>query len=167
MRSGLFAVYFGGLLACAVFCPHAAHAEGATPLAIWPFDSYSAGPGRSADESKLLEELLPELAAGELGGNVRFRVVDRRQLSEVLKEQKLGASQLAEESGRLRLGRLVGASWMLFGSFMKVGPMWQIDLRIVDTASSRIVAAGSATGSGEDYPGAVRSAVSHLVRGLP
>ena len=155
------------MVACAIILSHAAHAEGAKPLAVWPFDSFSEGTGRSVAEAQLLEELLPDLVAGELGGDHRVRVVERRQLSAVLGEQKLGASQLAEESSRLRLGRLVGATWMLFGSFMKVGPMWQIDLRIVDTASSRIVATGAASGSGDDYPGAVRSAVAQMLRGLP
>lgn len=45
----------------------------------------------------------------------RFNVVDRQHLQSVLKEQRLGASGLVDEETAPELGRLVGASVLIFG----------------------------------------------------
>lgn len=137
------------------------------PVAVWAFDSFVASGNRSATEAQLLDEVLPELASAALGSIGKIRLVERRQLSDLLKEQKLGTSDLADESSRLRLGRLVGARFMLFGSFLKIGPMWQIDLRMVDSESSQIVTTGSASGSNDDFAGGINAAVTQLARRLP
>ena len=146
---------------------HGATADEPMRVAVWPFDSYVSAKDRSAEEAHLLEELLPELASGELLALGKIQLLERRQLGDILKEQKLGASDLADESTRLRLGRLLGARWMLFGHYIKFGAMWQIDLRVVNAETSQIIATGSVTGTHEDYLSAVRAAVGQIARRMP
>jgi tetratricopeptide (TPR) repeat protein len=59
----------------------------------------------------------------------------------VLAEQKLGASELADVDARLRLGRILGASRMVFGGYFALGEEVQVTMRVVDTATSRVVLA--------------------------
>lgn len=113
-------------------------------LAIWPLDSFSAGAGMSSEDLQVIQEIVPDMLTSTLSSNGSVRLVERQKLLEVLNEQKLGASDLADESTRLRLGRILGARYMLFGSYLKLGPSWQIDIRLVDTESSQILASASA-----------------------
>jgi len=108
-------------------------------LAIWPIDSFAYGGGINSEELQVVQEIVPDLLSSGLAASSRVRLVERRKLLEVLNEQKLGASELADESTRLRLGRILGARYMLFGSYLKLGPSWQIDLRLVDSESGHIL----------------------------
>jgi len=108
-------------------------------LAIWPIDSFSYGGGINSEDLQVVQEIVPDLLTSALAASNRVRLVERRKLLEVLNEQKLGTSDLADESTRLRLGRILGARYMLFGSYLKFGPSWQIDLRLVDSESGQIL----------------------------
>jgi hypothetical protein len=57
----------------------------------------------------------------------------------LLAEQRLTAGALADEDSRLRLGKIVGAQRMVFGGFFVLGDEVQVHVRVVDTASSRVV----------------------------
>ncbi len=67
--------------------------------------------GRPAGHAKdLTEEINRKLVQSD-----RFDVVDRSHLKTVLKEQSLGASGLVDENTASELGRLLGASVLVFG----------------------------------------------------
>lgn len=145
----------------------AAVAEEATAISVWPFDSNVIGREIQADERLLLQEIFPDLLGSELSVSTRFRVVERQRLGDVLKEQKLGSSELADDATRLRLGRLIGARWMVFGSYFRIGDTWQIDARIVDVESSQIVATASESGQHADYAAVARRIVAQFLKALP
>ncbi len=67
--------------------------------------------GRPSGHAKDLAEQITQ----KLVESGRFDVVDRRHLKAVLKEQSLGASGLVDESTASELGRLLGASVLIFG----------------------------------------------------
>ena len=138
-----------------------------TAITVWPFDSLVHGKESNSGERLLLQELLPDLLGAELSTSPRLRLVERQRLGDVLAEQKLGASELADDATRLRLGRLVGARWMVFGSHLRIGDAWQIDARIVDVESSRIVATSSESGQGAGYALVVGRLAARLLKSLP
>jgi curli biogenesis system outer membrane secretion channel CsgG len=125
-------------------------ADSAAPLpalVVWDFDDQTvpALSGLPAGHADWLQRSLSESLVGALLQMPGQRVVDRLRLRAVLAEQKLGAGELADEATRLRLGRIVGAQRMVFGGFFVVGGMVQINLRVVETATSRVLFADEST----------------------
>ena len=66
-------------------------------------------------------------------------VVERQRLKDLLAEQKLTAGALADEDTRLRLGKIIGAQRMVFGGFFVLGDAVQVHVRVIDTATSRVL----------------------------
>lgn len=116
-------------------------------VVVWDFEdrtvaALSAVPRGQAD---WLRRSLAESLVSTLLRTPGQAVVDRLRLREVLAEQNLGSAALTDDDARLRLGRIVGAERMVFGSFFVVGDAVQVNLRLVDTASSRVLFADEAT----------------------
>lgn len=129
-------------------------------LAIWPLDSFAMGGTLAEGDVQIVRDIIPDMLTSALAANGQVELVEREKLLEILNEQKLGASDLADEETRLRLGRMLGARYMLFGNYLKLGPLWQLDMRLVDSESSRIMA----TASVNQEQGELLNAVEQLVR---
>ncbi len=116
-------------------------------VVVWDFEDRSVAalsalpPGRTDWLRRSLSESLVTALLRTPGQSV----VDRVRLHELLAEQRLGSGALADEAARLRLGRIVGAGRMVFGSFFVVGDAVQVNLRVVETATSRVLYADEAT----------------------
>lgn len=135
-------------------------------LAIWPLDGFSMGGGLSSEDIQIVQEIVPDMLTTTLSSNSRVRLVERQKLMEVLNEQRLGTTELADDATRLRLGRILGARYMLFGTYLKLGPTWQIDVRLVDTESSRILATSSANQDSGDLLAAAQQLGASLLPSL-
>ena len=125
-------------------------ADAAAPLpavVVWDFDNQTvpALSGVPAGAGDWLQRNLSESLVGALLQSPGQRVVDRLQLRAVLAEQQLGGGDLADEAARLRLGRIVGGQRMVFGGFFIVGGEVQVNVRVVDAASSRVLFSDEAT----------------------
>jgi curli biogenesis system outer membrane secretion channel CsgG len=83
-----------------------------------------------------------ELLAAEVGGALQRRgeytIVERTRLLRVLEELHLGSSELADDETRLRVGRLLGARYMVFGGYQIVGNVLRLDLRLVEVETGKI-----------------------------
>jgi len=110
-----------------------------------------------------LENLSPDIATrtdlgGLLGGEIiqsiqqtgDIRVVEREKLVMILEELRLGTSSLADESTRLKVGRLLGAREMIFGGYMVVGSTMRIDLRRVEVETGRVLKTAKQTAAAGD-----------------
>ena len=121
----------------------AAWAQTALPaVVVWDFDNQSPLPGAG----EFLRRALPENLTAQLLRVPGLPVVERQRLRDVLAEQKLAASELADADARLRLGRIVGAARMVFGGFFVLGDQVQVHVRVVETASSRVLVSDEFTG---------------------
>lgn len=116
-------------------------------VVVWDFDdqTVAALAAVPAGQTAWLRRALSEALVSALLAVPGQPVVDRQRLREVLAEQKLGADALADEAGRLRLGRIVGAGRMVFGGFFVVGDAVQVNLRIVETGTGRVLWSDEAT----------------------
>jgi TolB-like protein len=114
---------------------------GAPGVVVWDFENLTPGagmPGPGPGSAYLARSLSENLTAALLGFP-GLRVVERQRLKDVLAEQKLSAGDLADEDSRLRLGRIIGAGRMVFGSFFALGDLVQVSVRVVDSATSRVL----------------------------
>jgi TolB-like protein len=117
-------------------------AQATTPaVVVWDFDDQTPA-GLSAlgrDRLDYLRRALGEQITAALIGQAGIAVVERQRLRDVLAEQKLAGGELADADARLRLGRIAGAARMVFGGFFAVADDVQVNVRVVETATSRVV----------------------------
>ena len=86
--------------------------------------------------------------AGKFDG---YDIVEREELAKVLKELDLSNSKNFNASSAAKIGKLLGAEQLVFGSFMVLFDKFRIDAKIVDVETGRIVRAQSAKGDPQNF----------------
>ncbi|PID40241.1 MAG: hypothetical protein CR984_04230 [Proteobacteria bacterium] len=129
---GAILLLIGILTGCATPPEHVPDAP--QTLAVWKIEDAGIPGASLADTSELLTARVLETA----GTIDNYELVERERLLTVLEELNLGSSQLANPATGLRIGRLVGARLMLFGSYQVVATQMRIDLRLVEVETSRV-----------------------------
>jgi len=122
-------------------CASAPVNESATSVAVW--DPEDLSPGAAAEQG------IGEVLALRIVETARVRglpVVERQKLLLAVEELRLGSSVLADESTRLRLGKITGARRMVFGGYLSVGDRVRMDLRLVDVETGKVLRTASRTG---------------------
>ena len=131
-------VIFGMIALMACFfhgCASAPEHEGVRAVAVWDLENLSPGSSTSPDLGQVLSGEI--IQAIKQSGDIQ--VVEREKLVAVMEELKLGSSDLADDSARLRVGRMIGAREMVFGGYMVVGNAMRLDLRRVDVETGKVV----------------------------
>lgn len=116
---------------------------GERPPRIWilPFDNPKA-----EVSLKYLEEALPALLSVAISQSDQHAVVDRRHLNQVLAEQSLTLEGLTAQDARQEVGKLLGATVVITGSFVMQGQDLLIAVQASDVETARITAAAEARG---------------------
>jgi TolB-like protein len=114
-------------------------------VVVWDFDNRTAPALTTLPHLDFLKRTLSETMLSALFDVPDIKVLDRTQMREILSEQKLGSGELADVDAKLRLGRMIGAQRMVFGSFMAIGDQIQVNLRAVDSATSQVIYADEYT----------------------
>jgi TolB-like protein len=94
---------------------------------------------------------LAEMLITDLAGVSSLQVVERLRLNEVLGELELQQSSFIDPSTAVEVGKGLGASYVLVGSFATVAPQMRIDARIVEVATQEVVEAAAVTGPSEEF----------------
>ena len=115
-------------------------------VAVWDLENLSPIEPNPADLGELLSAQVID-TLGESGG---FKVVERQRLLLVLEELNIGSSDIADASTRLRVGKIVGAKFMVFGSYFLMDDTMRLDLRMVEVETGKILKAAERTVSGND-----------------
>ena len=102
------------------------------------------GIGISKDETNLLTNRL----RNELVKTKVFRVVERQEMSKILKEQKFQASGCTSTECAVEIGQLLGVERIVMGSIGKIGNIFTVSSRIVDVESAELTSV-----SDYDYEG--------------
>ena len=106
-------------------------------VAVWDLDSYNQ-PGTVGSD---LGELLAAKIIETLEDSGAYKVVERERLLIVLEELNLGDSPVVDESTRLKIGKIIGARCMVFGSYFVVADTMRLDLRLVEVETGSILKA--------------------------
>lgn len=122
-----------------VAAPVQAQATAPTAVVVWDFDNQTPGALQLAASSDFLKRSLSENLTVSLLQVAGLPVLERQRLKDLLAEQKVSATELADEDARVRLGRIVGAGRMVFGGYFVLGDEVQVHVRVVDTATSRVL----------------------------
>lgn len=144
-RPILWALLGAFLATLAAMAPADVSRNAPLTVVIWNFEDHTVASATSVRHVEFLLHTLPDAVLETLLAVPTLQVVDRLRLQDVLAEQKLGSSALSDEATRLKLGRILGAQYMVFGGFMAVGDEVQVNLRVVDSSTSEVLFADQFT----------------------
>ena len=69
----------------------------------------------------------------------------------MLKEQKLTLAGMTDPQTAIRVGKLLGAERLIYGSFVELGKSLRVDLRLVDTQTTVVLRAEAASGATDRF----------------
>ncbi len=126
-------------------------------IAILDFENNSLA---KKQEMAPLTAGLADMLITEFSKLSQFKVVERRQLKQMLEEIKLGQSGMVDQAGAQQAGRMLGARNLVLGSFMHMfdGKI-RIDVRIVEVETGLTIKAEEVTGK----PKALHKLITKLV----
>jgi len=122
---------------------------GARPTVAVLYFDYS---GRD-QELDPLRKGLAQMLISDLSAADAVRVVERERLEAVLAEQKLASSGKIDAKTAARVGKLLGARFLVLGSYFDVMKSMRVDARLVDVESGQIVQSIGADGKADDFLG--------------
>ncbi len=156
----LFATLVAMLAASAVRLP-AQHPESWPLVGALPFANSVVG-----DERVALAPLvsgIPELILIELSRNPAIRTVEPQRLRRALSSQKLDAQARVDDETASRVGRILGAQWVIRGGFTGDGHgTIRINAYMVDVATAQVEHTASAEGKQANLAALIGQLSEHL-----
>jgi TolB-like protein len=131
-----------GWLALAAWWMLASPAWAADTVAVLYFTHSEMNPELSGLKVGLAQMLITDLT-----GTAGLEVVERERLQAILDELKLGHDGIADPSSAARVGKLLGARFMVLGGYFQLGETLRVDARVVEVETSRIVGSHGVNGS--------------------
>jgi|TARA_B100000315_G_C14557629_1_gene578960 TolB-like protein len=130
-------------------------------IAILYFDNSSGNSQLDALKKGLADMLISDLSNLQM-----LRVVEREKLEEVMAELKLSSGREFDAGTRQKLGKLLGAETILFGSYFEMIGKFRIDARIVKTETGEILKSEGVNGVTADFMTLEKQLVWKIARGL-
>lgn len=134
-------------------------------IAVLPINN-GGSYGQDAENFEALEVGLQQMLTTEFAANAALRVVDRRELRRLMEEQDLGASGRVDPATAARIGKLVGARYMVKGSFIDFYGDFRLDLEVVNVETSEIVRTQQVRKKRDELFAIVVEGAQSLTRGL-
>jgi len=108
-------------------------------IAIMPFDNYSAG--EYQEKLGLISKGLADFFAYDFSKISAFKVVERDKIEFVLKEIELQQSGAVDRATAVKVGKILGAQYMVFGSITQLdSKQTRMVVRVVSVETSEIIA---------------------------
>lgn len=118
-------------------------------IAVLPFEN-GGSYGQDKENFEALQKGIPGMLISELAQNPAARVVDRDGIESMLGEQNLARDGRVDAATAARIGKLVGARYMIMGSFVDLYGRFRMDARIVNVETSEIIKVVKSDGKRED-----------------
>jgi TolB-like protein len=128
------------LMMLAVAVPALAQRAGDTRpgLAVFPFHN-GGSYGQDKENFDALEVGIAGMLISELSANPAARIVDRETLQRLIDEQNLGAQGRVTPETAAKIGKLVGARYVVVGNFIDFYGDFRVDVRLVSVETSEII----------------------------
>jgi TolB-like protein len=107
-------------------------------IAVLPFDN-SGSYGQDKENFDALQKGIAGMLISELAANPAARVVEREEIEKLLAEQSLGASGKVTPETAAKIGKLVGARYVIAGTFIDFYGDFRLDARLVNVETSEII----------------------------
>lgn len=126
------------ILATAMVVPHLFGQDVRPGIAVLAFEDGGSF-GQDQEDFAALERGIPGMLISEMSRHPDVRLVDRSETQRLLDEQDLAQTGRVDAATAARIGRMVGARYMVFGTFVDLYGRFRVDARIVDVETSEIV----------------------------
>jgi len=124
----------------------AAHAAPKPTVAVLYFD-YSG----KDDQLGLLRKGLAQMMISDLSAVDAIQLVERDRLEEILAELKLGQSNKIDPASAAKVGKLLGARYLILGGYFDLKNMLRVDARVVEVETGKVVQSVGATGDADNF----------------
>lgn len=116
-----------------------ADASGIKTIAFLPFDNYSVG--EYQEKLGLLSHALAEFFAHDFGKISSLKVIERNKMDYLLDEIKLSQEGITSLSAAVKVGKMLGAQLMVFGTISQIDDRHaRMVAKVVKVETSEIVA---------------------------
>lgn len=117
-----------------------------SPVAVLYFD-YSGGD----DELAQLRKGLAQMLITDLSNEPRLALVERLAIETVLGELALQATRAIDKATAVKVGKLLGARYLVLGGYFTHGETLRIDARVIRVETGVVVRAVGVNGKAEDF----------------
>lgn len=124
----------------------AAAAEAPPTVAVLYFE-YT---GKTAD-LEVLRKGLAQMLISDLSGADTIRVVERERLEDILTELKLQGSGKVDPKSAVKMGKLLGAKYLVLGGYFDMMGALRVDARIIEVETGRVVKSFGANAKPGDF----------------
>jgi TolB-like protein len=138
-----------GVAAIAISVLAGARTAGAAPrptVAVLYFD-YSG----TDDQLAILRKGLAQMMISDLSAVDAVQLVERDRLEEILAELRLGQSHKIDPASAAKVGKLLGARYLILGGYFDLKSMLRIDARVVEVETGKVVQSVGATGDADSF----------------
>ncbi|MBI2615516.1 MAG: hypothetical protein HYW52_07580 [Gemmatimonadetes bacterium] len=125
-------------LAAGLAAPVAQGQDARPGIAVFPFEN-GGSYGQDQENFDALQVGLQQMLITEFAQNPQLRIVERGRIKDLLAEQDLGASGRVDANTAAKLGKIVGARYVVLGGFIDFYGDFRIDARIVNVETTELV----------------------------
>ncbi len=155
-------------LAAGLAAPRAMLAQGQDSrpgIAVLPFDN-GGSYGQEKENFDALQVGLQQMLITEFAQNGQLRIVERGRIKDLLAEQDLGAGGRVDQNTAAKIGKLVGAKYVVLGGFIDFYGDFRIDARIVNVETSELVKTVKEQDKREKLYGLVVTLAGDITKGV-
>jgi TolB-like protein len=127
-------------------CARAAPPDARPTVAVLYFD-YSGKDGEMA----VLKKGLAQMLISDLSALDGVRLVERDRLEEILAELKLAQSGKIDTATAAKVGKLLGARYLVLGGYFDLMGTLRADARVVEVETGKVVQSTGAQGKPQDF----------------
>ena len=117
-------------------------------IAVLYFDVQASDPSLVVLRKGLAQMLVTDLIDPE-----RWTLVERTRLEAVMAEHKLQATSKMDRATMAKVGKLLGARWLVLGSVVAMAGSARLDAHLVDVETGALLGASKASGKDDDFFG--------------
>lgn len=106
--------------------------------------------GERADLA-VLKKGLAQMLISDLSHLETVTMIERLRLQEVIDELELGKSKKIDPSTAARVGKLLGARYMVLGGYFELMGTLRVDARVVEVETGKVIRSVGAAGKPDDF----------------
>lgn len=135
--------------------------ESKPAVAVLRFDNHTGDP-----QYDHLGRAMAGMLTSDLSVLEGIRLLERERLEDIIKELELQQSALVDPATAGKVGRIVGADYVVLGAFVAIEPEMRLDGRIARAETGEIVATAEAKGHRDRFFELQEGLADQVVQGL-
>lgn len=109
---------------------------------------------------------LQSMVVTDLSAAPGVTMIERQRFSDIVAEQKLARTGYVDRKRAVRMGKLLGASHLVTGSFVVLDRKMRLDVRLFEVESGKVLLAAEASGERDAFFEVEKKAVKDLIRAM-